>query len=283
MWDKICAPLNAVSYDELWVQSSTYMTVLGFISLTLMLLVFGPCCCIQSMKMHNGKAYIRKACIKSSSKSKQVQTGFIWWEYFSQCCSSSMHPMSPRLFLLWSWSVCVTVVALCVWHHCNVFCAKETLAQREREREFQKLCPCSKDFPLKRFMWFVGAKAGVAAAAQLSSQKLTSSEPIPKPVPLPVTKKASAPKVIDLNANQVCKHKGCGNTFTEKENHSTACHYHPGPAVFHDRSKGVKHAMPDCPWNICVEMYECQSLIHNDILRSQSCCLLDNVPMQFLC
>jgi hypothetical protein len=131
-------------------------------------------------------------------------------------------------------------------------------------------------------MWFVGAKAGVAAAAQLSSQKLTSSEPIPKPVPPPVTKKASVPKVIDLNANQICKHKGCGNTFTEKENHSTACHYHPGPAVFHDRSKGVKHAMPDCPWNICVEMYERQSLIHSEILRSQSCCPLDNVPMQFL-
>jgi disease resistance protein len=128
-----------------------------------------------------------------------------------------------------------------------------------------------------------GAKAGVAAAAQLSTQKLTSSEPIAKPVPPPVTKKASVPKVIDLNANQVCKHKGCGNTFTEKENHSTACHYHPGPAVFHDRSKGVKHAMPDCPWNICVEIYERQSLIHSEILRSQSCCLLDNVPMQFLC
>jgi disease resistance protein len=128
-----------------------------------------------------------------------------------------------------------------------------------------------------------GAKAGMAAAAQLSSQKLTSSEPIPKPLPPPVTKKASAPKMIDLNANQVCKHKGCGNTFTEKENHSTACHYHPGPAVFHDRSKGVKHAMPYCPWNIFVEMYERQSLIHSEILRSQSCCLLDNVPMQFLC
>ncbi len=108
-------------------------------SLSLMLLVFGPCCCIQSMKLHNGEAHIRKACIKSSSKSKQIQTGFIWWEYFSQCCSSSMHPMSPRLFLLWSWSVCVTVVALCVWHHCNVFCAKETLAQRERERVSETL------------------------------------------------------------------------------------------------------------------------------------------------
>lgn len=115
------------------------MTAWGFISLTLMLLVFGLCCCMQSMKMHNGEAYIRKACIKSSSKSKQVQTGFIWWEYFSQCCSSSMHPMSPRLFLLWSWSVCATVVALCVWHHYNVFCAKETLAQRERERVSETL------------------------------------------------------------------------------------------------------------------------------------------------
>ncbi len=178
---------------------------------------------------------------------------------------------------------CVRLLLLSVYDITTMFFVPKKHLPREREREFQKLCPCSKDFPLKRFMWFVGAKAGVAAAAQLSSQKLTSSEPIPKPVPSPVTKKASVPKVIDLNANQVCKHKGCGNTFTEKENHSTACHYHPGPAVFHDRSKGVKHAMPDCPWNICVEMYERQSLIHSEILRSQSCCLLDNVRMQFLC
>lgn len=52
---------------------------------------------------------------------------------------------------------------------------------------------------------------------------------------------ASTPvkKIIDINQPQVCKNKGCGKTFKEKDNHETACSYHPGPAVFHDRMRGV--------------------------------------------
>nr|AAT40496.2 Rar1 protein, putative [Solanum demissum] len=52
--------------------------------------------------------------------------------------------------------------------------------------------------------------------------------------PAPVKKK------IDINEPQICKNKSCGKTFTEKENHDTACSYHPGPAIFHDRMKGWK-------------------------------------------
>ncbi|CAM6099967.1 unnamed protein product [Calypogeia fissa] len=48
----------------------------------------------------------------------------------------------------------------------------------------------------------------------------------------------AVPKVVDLNAKQTCKHKGCGKQFTEKENTATSCKYHPGPVVFHDRQKG---------------------------------------------
>ncbi|XP_071929591.1 cysteine and histidine-rich domain-containing protein RAR1-like [Coffea arabica] len=47
-------------------------------------------------------------------------------------------------------------------------------------------------------------------------------------------------KVIDINQPQTCKNKGCGKTFKEKDNHDTACSYHPGPAVFHDRMRGWK-------------------------------------------
>ncbi|KAL2630542.1 hypothetical protein R1flu_015228 [Riccia fluitans] len=47
-------------------------------------------------------------------------------------------------------------------------------------------------------------------------------------------------KIVDLNATQICKNQGCGKEFTEKENTDTACSYHPGPAIFHDRSKGWK-------------------------------------------
>lgn len=47
-------------------------------------------------------------------------------------------------------------------------------------------------------------------------------------------------RVFDINERQVCKNKGCGQTFTEKDNHETACSYHPGPAIFHDRMRGWK-------------------------------------------
>lgn len=46
-------------------------------------------------------------------------------------------------------------------------------------------------------------------------------------------------KVVDINQPQICKNKGCGKTFKEIDNHETACSYHPGPAVFHDRMRGV--------------------------------------------
>lgn len=52
--------------------------------------------------------------------------------------------------------------------------------------------------------------------------------------PAPVKKK------IGINEPQICKNKGCGKTFKEKDNHETACSYHPGPAVFHDRMRGVR-------------------------------------------
>ncbi|KAD7480398.1 hypothetical protein E3N88_03534 [Mikania micrantha] len=51
---------------------------------------------------------------------------------------------------------------------------------------------------------------------------------------------APAKKIVDINQPQICKNKGCGQTFKEIDNHETACNYHPGPAVFHDRMRGWK-------------------------------------------
>ena len=50
---------------------------------------------------------------------------------------------------------------------------------------------------------------------------------------------APAKKIVGINEPQTCRNKGCGKTFKEKDNHDTACSYHPGPAVFHDRLRGV--------------------------------------------
>ena len=52
---------------------------------------------------------------------------------------------------------------------------------------------------------------------------------------------APAKKTVGINEPQICKNKGCGKTFTEMDNHDTACSYHPGPAVFHDRLRGVRY------------------------------------------
>lgn len=48
-------------------------------------------------------------------------------------------------------------------------------------------------------------------------------------------------KIVGINEPQICKNKGCGETFKEKDNHDTACNYHPGPAIFHDRIRGVSY------------------------------------------
>nr|GEX66965.1 hypothetical protein [Tanacetum cinerariifolium] len=50
--------------------------------------------------------------------------------------------------------------------------------------------------------------------------------------------KAQPKKVVAINQPQICKNKGCGQTFKEIDNHETACNHHPGPVVFHDRLRG---------------------------------------------
>lgn len=62
----------------------------------------------------------------------------------------------------------------------------------------------------------------------------TNTEPVEK-CSVPQPKK----KVVNINEPRVCKNKGCGKTYKEKDNHDAACEYHPGPAVFHDRNRGV--------------------------------------------
>ncbi|CAL5021640.1 unnamed protein product [Urochloa decumbens] len=62
----------------------------------------------------------------------------------------------------------------------------------------------------------------------------TNKEPVEKPsVPVPKKK-------VDINEPRTCKNKGCGKSYKEKDNHDSACDYHPGPAVFHDRMRGWK-------------------------------------------
>ena len=50
---------------------------------------------------------------------------------------------------------------------------------------------------------------------------------------------APVKKIVGLDEPQTCRNKGCGKTFKEKDNHETACEFHPGPAIFHDRIRGV--------------------------------------------
>ncbi|GLT84086.1 hypothetical protein SLE2022_023370 [Rubroshorea leprosula] len=66
-----------------------------------------------------------------------------------------------------------------------------------------------------------------------------TTAPVESPADVQIS---SAPpkKIVDINQPQTCKNKGCGKVFKEKDNHDTACSYHPGPAVFHDRLRGWK-------------------------------------------
>ncbi|CAN0902619.1 Cysteine and histidine-rich domain-containing protein RAR1 [Linum grandiflorum] len=66
----------------------------------------------------------------------------------------------------------------------------------------------------------------------------TSAAPAKSNAEIPAPAPAPAKKRVDINEPQTCKNKGCGKTFKEKDNHDTACSYHPGPPVFHDRNKG---------------------------------------------
>lgn len=54
---------------------------------------------------------------------------------------------------------------------------------------------------------------------------------------------APVKKIVDINQPQICRNKGCGKSFKEKDNYDTACNYHPGPAVFHDRQRGVRYVL----------------------------------------
>ena len=61
----------------------------------------------------------------------------------------------------------------------------------------------------------------------------TNKEPVEKSSVPPPKKK------VDINEPRTCRNKGCGKSYKEKDNHDSACDYHPGPAVFHDRMRGV--------------------------------------------
>mmetsp|Transcript_38763 Transcript_38763/g.84344 ORF Transcript_38763/g.84344 Transcript_38763/m.84344 type:complete len:220 (-) Transcript_38763:185-844(-) len=62
--------------------------------------------------------------------------------------------------------------------------------------------------------------------------------PAPPPQPKPILTPAPPKKEVDPNVEQLCKNKACGLKFKEKDNHDTACTYHPGPPIFHERKKG---------------------------------------------
>ena len=74
-------------------------------------------------------------------------------------------------------------------------------------------------------------------------------------------------RVVDINERQVCKNKGCGQTFKEKDNHETACSYHPGPAIFHDRVRGVRRS---CCF-LCMSICKYLVLILNETLKLLPC------------
>jgi hypothetical protein len=83
-----------------------------------------------------------------------------------------------------------------------------------------------------------GACVAMFSGSQPKPQKPAATDDTNKE---PVEKSSVPPpkKRIDINEPRICKNKGCGKSYKEKDNHDSACDYHPGPAVFHDRMRGV--------------------------------------------
>lgn len=48
----------------------------------------------------------------------------------------------------------------------------------------------------------------------------------------------ATPTPVATESKLRCKNYGCGQFFTEEENHDTACKHHVAPPIFHDRVKG---------------------------------------------
>lgn len=86
---------------------------------------------------------------------------------------------------------------------------------------------------------------------------------------------ATAKKIIDINQPQICKNKGCGQTFKEKDNHETACSYHPGPAIFHDRIRGVQQ--------LKLLSYGLKSLFLLQLCILQCSCMMFMLCLQWKC
>ncbi|GAQ78489.1 putative RAR1 protein [Klebsormidium nitens] len=90
------------------------------------------------------------------------------------------------------------------------------------------------DCPRCRQGFFCADHRSIPGVTAKSIQPAKAPAPIPPATAPPPKEK----KVVGLDETQVCKHKACGQKFTERENHDAACKYHPGPAVFHDRMRG---------------------------------------------
>eukprot|EP00850_Spirogloea_muscicola_P013363 SM000090S24325 [mRNA] locus=s90:281414:283084:- [translate_table: standard] len=87
----------------------------------------------------------------------------------------------------------------------------------------------------------VPAAGGVTSAPNTHLVPVTESRdgvPGPPQGKLATPTTPSSTKPLDVNERRTCQRKGCGIKFWELDNHDTACSYHPGPAVFHDRQRG---------------------------------------------
>jgi disease resistance protein len=94
--------------------------------------------------------------------------------------------------------------------------------------------------------YFLSKLKQVSLSLLGSQAKVMNSKPLDMDISAPTDTNvpispAPAKKVVDINEPQTCKNPGCGKTFKEKDNHETACDHHPGPAVFHDRMRGVRY------------------------------------------
>lgn len=109
---------------------------------------------------------------------------------------------------------------------------------RSRYLKYPSFTPVTKQFDTKIDIDVV------FTGAPVKNTKLNKVTPVKNDVVAESSLPIQPKKIVDINESQTCKNKGCGKTFQEINNNENACEYHPGPAVFHDRVKGVRHGYP---------------------------------------
>ena len=72
-----------------------------------------------------------------------------------------------------------------------------------------------------------------------------------------------------MDIEKTCKRVGCGKKYFEKDNHGSACSFHPGIPLFHDLKKGYTCCKIVYDWDEFEKIPKCAIGMHSDVDPNQ--------------